>query len=64
MAEFAEILRHSFWAKEHRVADLVPLADDLARDLRGDERVRGFRDAVRRAADLEGDGDRPRDPRE
>ena len=68
VAEFAEILRHSFWAKEHRVADLVPLADDLARDLRGDERVRDFRDAVRRAAALEGDdgrdGDRPRDRRE
>ncbi|MDO9693097.1 MAG: von Willebrand factor type A domain-containing protein [Candidatus Latescibacteria bacterium] len=68
VAEFAEILRHSFWAKDHRIADLVPLADDLARDLRGDERVRDFRDAVRRAAALEGDGewddDRPRDPRE
>ncbi len=72
VAEFAEILRHSFWAKEHRVADLVPLADDLARDLRGDERVRDFRDAVRRAAALEGDDvrdderddDRPRDRRE
>jgi Ca-activated chloride channel family protein len=68
VAEFAEILRHSFWAKEHRIADLVPLADDLARDLRGDERVRDFRDAVRRAAALEGNGerddDRPRDPRE
>ncbi len=64
VAEFAEILRHSFWTKEHRVADLVPLADDLARDLRGDERVRDFRDAVRRAADLEEDGERPLDPRE
>ena len=64
VAEFAEILRHSFWAKEHRVADLVPLADDLARDQRGDERVRDFRDAVRRAAALEGGGDRPHDPRE
>ncbi len=64
VAEFAEILRHSFWAKEHRIADLIPLADDLADELRGDGRVRDFRDAVRRAAALEHDGERPLDPRE
>jgi Ca-activated chloride channel homolog len=65
-AEFAEILRGSYWAKESRLADLVPLADDLARDLRDEPAVQDLREMIRRAAALEehrpapagGDGER------
>ena len=53
-AEFAEILRHSYWAKEHRVAGLVPLARGLGEELYGDERALDFVEAVRWAAELEG----------
>jgi len=33
VAEFAEILRGSYWAKESRVADILPVARAAARDL-------------------------------
>lgn len=36
VAEFAEILRGSYWAKESRIADVLPLARGAARDLRTD----------------------------
>ena len=58
-AEFAEILRGSFWAKESRLADLVPLADSLARRRPGDEKVRELADLIRKAADLEPGKDHP-----
>ena len=52
VAEFAEILRHSFWAKESRIADVVPVARAAADDLPGDDAVREFVWLVERAVDL------------
>jgi len=37
VAEFAEILRGSYWAKESRLADVLPVARRAARDLREGE---------------------------
>ena len=37
VAEFAEILRGSYWAKESRLTDVLPLARNAARDLRSPE---------------------------
>ncbi len=53
VAEFAEILRGSFWAKESRLADLIPLADGLAQELQGDELVEELAGLIRKAADLQ-----------
>jgi Ca-activated chloride channel family protein len=53
VAEFAEILRGSFWAQDSALADLVPEADRLARDLEGDAQVVEFRDLVRKAATVD-----------
>lgn len=36
-AEFAEILRHSYWARGSEVADLIPLAQALVHDLETDD---------------------------
>ncbi|MBK7770751.1 MAG: hypothetical protein IPI48_09510 [bacterium] len=56
-AEFAEILRGSYWAKESRLSSLVPVADGLARELPRDQAVQDLARMVRRAADLkEGEG--------
>ena len=52
-AEFAEILRGSYWAKESRLADLVPVADGLAAEMPGDPVVRDLADMIRKAADLQ-----------
>jgi Ca-activated chloride channel family protein len=52
-AEFAEILRGSYWAKESRLADLVPVADGLAAEMPGDPLVRDLADMIRKAADLQ-----------
>jgi Ca-activated chloride channel family protein len=52
-AEFAEILRESYWAKESRLADLVPVADGLAAEMPGDPAVRDLADMIRQAADLQ-----------
>jgi hypothetical protein len=52
VAEFAEILRGSYWAKESRLVDLIPVADGLAAALPGDPQVRELADLIRRAADL------------
>ncbi len=60
-AEFAEILRGSYWAKESRLADLVPLADDVAADLRDVAPVQDLRDMIRKAAALERERPRPDD---
>ncbi len=53
VTEFAEILRGSFWAKESRLEDLVPLADGLAEELSGDEQVKELAGLIRKAADLQ-----------
>ena len=52
VAEFAEILRRSFWAKEHRIADVLPLARRAAEEMRDDPDVREFARIVEKAADL------------
>lgn len=52
VAEFAEILRHSYWAKESTIAALVPMARALARDLPRDAAVAEFAALVEHAADL------------
>ncbi len=52
-AEFAEILRGSYWAKESRLADLVPVADGLVAEMPGDPLVRDLADMIRKAADLQ-----------
>lgn len=58
-AEFAEILRDSYWARDSRLADLVRPAARLAEELRGDEAARELARLVERAARLAdaGDGD-------
>lgn len=52
-AEFAEILRGSYWAKESRFADLVPVADAVAAQLPDDAQVQDLRRMIRQAADLQ-----------
>jgi Ca-activated chloride channel family protein len=52
-AEFAEILRGSYWAKESTLSDLVPVADGLARELDGNEQAAELAELIRRAAELE-----------
>jgi len=52
VAEFAEILRGSYWAKDSTLAQLVPVVDGLAAELPGDEAVQELAQLVRRAADL------------
>ena len=54
-AEFAEILRGSYWAKESRLIDLVPVADGLAAAMPGDPQVRDLAEMIRKAADLQTD---------
>jgi Ca-activated chloride channel family protein len=51
VAEFAEILRGSYWAKESRLSDVLPVARDAARDLRQDA-ADEFVSLVERAAEL------------
>jgi Ca-activated chloride channel family protein len=51
-AEFAEILRHSYWAKDSSIEDLLPIARGLERELRNDPAVGEFADMVDRAAGL------------
>jgi Ca-activated chloride channel family protein len=52
-AEFAEVLRGSYWAKGSRLADLVPVADALAAQLPDDAQVQDLRRMIRQAADLQ-----------
>jgi Ca-activated chloride channel family protein len=51
VAEFAEILRGSFWAKESRIEDVEPIARAAAEDLGTDE-AREFVRIVRKAEGL------------
>jgi len=53
VAEYAEILRNSYWAKGSRIADLVPMTDNIAAALSEDAAVQELRQLVRRAADLQ-----------
>ena len=52
-AEFAEILRGSFWAKESRLRDLIPVADAVAAELPGDKDAVELAHLIRVAANLE-----------
>ena len=54
VAEYAEILRGSYWAKGSRLGDLVDAAESLEDELRGDEDLREFVRLVKRAERLEG----------
>ncbi|MBM4132053.1 DUF3520 domain-containing protein, partial [bacterium] len=60
-AEFAEILRGSYWAKESRLSALVPIADELARELPRDQAVKDLARMIRTAADLREEGRRDDD---
>jgi len=51
VAEFAEILRGSYWAKESKLADVLPVARSAARALR-DDAAAGFVDLVEKAIPL------------
>jgi Ca-activated chloride channel homolog len=52
VAEFAEILRRSFYAEEREIRDILPLARSAAEGLRSDPEVRDFLDILERSADL------------
>lgn len=52
VAETAEILRHSFWAKESRLADLLPVIRSVASELSGDREVVEFATMVENATRL------------
>ena len=45
-AQYAEVLRRSYWAREDSYSDLVVEAEKLARDLPGDPQVRELRDMI------------------
>lgn len=51
VAEFAEILRHSYWAKESRLSDVLAVARSAARSLR-DAPTAEFVTLVEKAAEL------------
>ncbi len=51
-AQYAEVLRRSYWAREDSYAELVAQADRLARDLPQDAAVRELRDMVLRTREL------------
>ena len=52
VAEFAEILRGSYWAKDGSLAALIPVVDGLAAEL-DDPQVSELAQLVRKAADLQ-----------
>ena len=51
-AQFAELLRNSYWAQQNSLADLREDARQVAVALSGDEDVAEFARLVARAADL------------
>ncbi len=51
-AQYAEVLRRSYWAREDSYAELVAQADRLARDLPEDAAVRELRDMILRTREL------------
>jgi hypothetical protein len=52
-AEFAEILRGSYWAKDSRLSALVPLAEALVGQLGDEPAVRDLARMIGQAADLQ-----------
>lgn len=56
-AEFAEILRHSFWAKGSQLADLMEPAIRLVSELPEDQDIIDLSQMIHRAADLEAQED-------
>ena len=52
VAEFAEVLKHSYWAKGTDLADLAQRARRIERDFPGDARVAEFAGLVEKAAVL------------
>jgi hypothetical protein len=54
-AEFAEILRGLPWTKEHRLREVLLMAEGLATELPNDARIRDFAILVRRAAEIRGE---------
>ncbi len=52
VAEFAEILRGSYWAQGSTLADVLPLARDVAAQLPEDEDVAQWVELLTRASDL------------
>lgn len=53
MAEFGEILKGSYWARESRLSDVLSVARSAARNLRDDASA-GFVSLVGKAATLSG----------
>jgi hypothetical protein len=53
VAEFAEILRGSYWARESKLTDVLAVARSAARSLR-DDTTTGFISVVQKAATLRG----------
>jgi len=53
VAEFAEILRRSYWARESRIADVLPVARSAAARLRDDPAVQEFVSLAERSAGLD-----------
>ena len=53
VAQYAEILRNSYWAQDDAIADLVPVSSDLAFYLRDDAEVVEFARIVEKAAELQ-----------
>jgi len=54
-AEFAEILRESYWARGSEFEDLIPLAKSLLHESRHDEQTGELHDLIQRAARVSGD---------
>ncbi len=63
-AEFAEILRGSYWAKESRLQDLAIMADALVKELDCEASVTELADLIHKAAALQTDADQPVDKQE
>ncbi len=53
VAEYAEILRHSFWAQNRDLQDLVPVANEMAGRLNEDPDVTEFSRLVWKAAEIQ-----------
>jgi Ca-activated chloride channel family protein len=52
VAEFAEILRHSYWARGSEIADLLPMVQQLARELKDDAQADDFACLIEQAVEL------------
>jgi hypothetical protein len=52
VTELAEILRHSYWARGSQIADLLPMVQQLSREMADDPRTTELARLVKRAAEL------------